>query len=215
MADLVREERERFYQLHLAICKASAAFARGKEACANVPKEIVARLGALAYRRMDHPDYKSRALAFAAIQAEDVEKILSGMDRFMEEFYASRIFTFLKRAMSRRRSKLSRIQPLVEAFVKTFRTGRRPRDVESSPARQLAALALFESYFGGFWGKGVRHGRAHTLYRPQILAWGGFDSLADARREYEAIADPKGLRQVLFQQLVRMKKAEDNQGAPG
>lgn len=105
LADLVREERKRFYLLHLLICKASAAFAHDQPAPASVPQEIVAEVASVAYGRMNHPDYRERALAFAGLQADQAGAIFAHLGKFMEEFYASRLFSFLKRVMGRRLAK--------------------------------------------------------------------------------------------------------------
>jgi hypothetical protein len=115
--DLARDERARFYQLHLAICKASAAFARGKSAPANVPQDIVAEVASVAYGRMDHPSYKAQALAFAQIQADQAKEIFANLDRFTEDFYASRLFSFIKRAMVRRRKIAGRDERIRQALA--------------------------------------------------------------------------------------------------
>jgi len=172
LMSLAREERTRYHRLHLDICKASACFARSKPAPVSVPEKVIATVAAVAYSRMDHQDYKARALAFGRIQADRAREIFARLGRFMEDFYASRLFSFLKRAMLRRLDKKAGIAPVVETFVKTFRTGIRPKSLDRNMGRQVAALALFESYYGGFHGKGVSYGRPNTRYRVQILTWG-------------------------------------------
>lgn len=208
LADLAREERKRFYLLHLSICKASAAFAHSQPAPASVPQEVVAEVASVAYGRMNHPEYKSQALSFAGLQEEQARAIFSHLGRFMEEFYASRLFTFLKRAMLSRRVKISRIEPVIRAFVKTFRTGIRPDDLGRELSRQIAALALFETYFGGFRGNGVSNGRPNTGYRPQILTWGGFADLEEAKQVYEAIPNRKAMASILFSEISKMKSGK-------
>ncbi len=193
LMSLAREERTRYHRLHLDICRASACFARSKPAPVSVPEEVVATVASVAYSRMDHSDYKAR-------------EIFSRLGRFMEDFYASRIFSFLKRAMFRRLKKKAGIAPIVETFVKTFRTGIRPRGLDRALGKQVAALALFESYYGGFHGKGVSYGRPNTRYRVQILTWGGFENLAEAKQVYQAIPDRATLRQVLFPAIAKMAK---------
>jgi len=115
--DLAREERARFYQLHLAICRASAAFARGKSAPAGVPQEVVAEVASVAYGRMDHPSYKAQALSFAKLQADQARAIFARLDRFTEDFYASRLFSFIKRAMLRRRKIAGREEQFRQAAM--------------------------------------------------------------------------------------------------
>ena len=206
LRDLARRERARFYRLHLDVCRASAAFVRAKSAPANVPAEVVAEVAAVAYGRMNHPSYKAQALAFAGLAADDAAARFARLDRFMEDFYASRLFSFLKRAVGRRREKKS--DPVVEVFVKTFRTGMRPAGVEPAAAKQVAALALFESRYGGFRGCSVAAERPRTGYRPQILTWGGFADLAEARQVYTDLPNRDGLRRTLFAALATMAKAE-------
>lgn len=206
LMSLAREERTRYHRLHLDICKASACFARSKPAPVSVPEKVVATVAAVAYSRMDHQDYKARALAFGNLQADKAREVFARLGRFMEDFYASRLFSFLKRAMLRRLNKKAGIAPIVETFVKTFRTGIRPKSLDRNMGRQVAALALFESYFGGFHGKGVSYGRPNTRYRVQILTWGGFENLAEAKQVYQAIPDRAVLRQVLFPTIAKMAK---------
>lgn len=206
LMSLAREERTRYHRLHLDICRASACFARSKPAPVSVPEEVVVTVAAVAYSRMDHQDYKARALAFGQIQADRAREIFARLGRFMEDFYASRLFSFLKRAMFRRLKKKAGIAPIVETFVKTFRTGIRPRGLDRALGKQVAALALFESYFGGFHGNGVSYGRPNTRYRVQILTWGGFENLAEAKQVYQAIPDRAVLRQVLFPAIAKMAK---------
>jgi hypothetical protein len=212
LMSLAREERARFYRLHLDICKASAAFARGKPAPASVPHEIVAEVAAVAYGRMDHPDYKARALAFGQLQADRARVLFARLDRFMEAFYASRLFSFIKRAMLRRKQKAAGLDLTVVAFVKTFRTGIQPKGMDQSAsgglARQVAALALFETYYGGFRGNGSTKGQPQTRSRPQILTWGGFADLNEARKIYEAIKYREDIRRALFPAIAKMARED-------
>ncbi|MBI3609848.1 MAG: hypothetical protein HY204_03990, partial [Nitrospirae bacterium] len=127
--ELAREERAKFYRLHLSVCKTAAAFARGKPAPVSVMPEVVADVAAVAYGRMNHPDYKVKALAFAGLEEDQAKTLFAKLDRFMEEFYASRLFSFIKRAGQRRRVKTSGVEPAVAAFVKSFRTGIRPKGI--------------------------------------------------------------------------------------
>lgn len=146
LADLVREERKRFYLLHLLICKASAAFAHGKPAPVSVPQEIVAEVASVAYGRMNHPDYKARALSFAGLQADQAGAIFAHLGKFMEEFYASRLFSFLKRVMGRRLAKrASRVSTKEEKNTKTASSAAtagtitiRTRSVQIAKAGDLA-----------------------------------------------------------------------------
>ncbi len=210
LASFAREERARYFRLHLDICKASACFSRSKPAPASIPEEVVTTVAAVAYSRMDHPDYKARALAFGRIQVDKARTIFARLGRFMEEFYASRLFSFLKRAMQSRLRKRAYTAPVigqvVEAFVKTFQTGIRPKSLDRNMGRQVAALALFESYYGGFHGKGVSYGRPNTRYRVQIMTWGGFENLAEAKQVYQAIPDRTTLRKVLFPTIAKMAR---------
>lgn len=208
MFELAREERAKFYRLHLAVCKAAAAFARGKPAPVSVMPEVVADVAAVAYGRMNHPDYKVKALAFAGIEEDQARALFARLDRFMEEFYASRLFSFIKRAGQRRRVQTSGVEPAVAAFVKSFRTGIRPKGIDDSLARQVAALALFETYYGGFRGHSASFGRPHTRCRPQIFSWGGFADLDEARQVHEAIPDREVLRRVLFPAIATMARED-------
>jgi hypothetical protein len=216
LLELAREERARFYQWHLAICRASAAFARGKLAPATVPPDVVAEVAAVAYGRMDHPSYKAQALTFAELQADRANAIFARLDRFTEEFYASRLFSFLKRAMLRRRLKraVTPTEPtaglgaIVEAFVRSFRGGVQPKGIDQTLARQVAALALFETYYGGFRGTSAVHSRPRTKYRPQMLSWGSFANPEDAKQVYQAIPDRDAIRRLLFPAIAQMAKEE-------
>lgn len=206
LRDLARRERARFYRLHLEVCRASAAFARSRPAPATVSAEVVAEVASVAYGRMNHPSYKAQALAFAGLAADDASSRFARLDRFMEDFYASRLFSFLKRAVKRRRERKS--DPVVEIFVKTFRTGMRPAGVEPAAAKQVAAVALFESRYGGFRGYSIAAERPRTGYRPQILTWGGFADLAEARQVYRTLPNRDTLRRALFAALATMAKGE-------
>jgi len=216
LLEMAREERVRYYRWHLAICRASAAFARGKAAPANVQPEVVAEVAAVAYGRMDHPSYKAQALSFGRLGADEATSIFARLDRFTEEFYASRLFSFLKRAMIRRRTKLAGrtsqstagIEPVVEAFVKGFRSDILPKGMDRGLVQQVAALALFETYYGGFRGHSAAHDRPRTRFRPQILSWGGFAGLDEAKRIYEAIPDREAIRRVLFPAIAQMAREE-------
>jgi hypothetical protein len=117
LLSLAREERARFYELHLAICRASAAFVRGKPAPAHVPQDVVAEVASVAYSRMDHPSYKAQALAFAKLQADQARETFAGLDQFMQDFYASRLFSFIKRAMLRRRKMAGKDERLRQAVT--------------------------------------------------------------------------------------------------
>jgi len=208
LLEMAREERARYYRWHLAICRASAAFARGKAAPANVLPEVVAEVAAVAYGRMDHPDYKARALAFGQLQADRARMLFARLDRFMEAFYASRLFSFIKRAMLRRKQKAAGLDLTVVAFVKTFRTGIQPKGMDQALARQVAALALFETCYGGFRGNGSTNGQPQTRSRPQILTWGGFADLNEARKIYEAIKCREDIRRVLFPAIAKMARED-------
>ena len=216
LLEMAREERVRYYRWHLAICRASAAFARGKAAPANVQPEVVAEVAAVAYGRMDHPSYKTQALSFGHLEADEATSIFARLDRFTEEFYASRLFSFLKRAMIRRRTKTAGrtiqstagIEPVVEAFVKGFRSDILPKGMDRGLVQQVTALALFETYYGGFRGHSAGHDRPRTRFRPQILSWGGFASLDEAKQIYEAIPDRDAIRRALFPAIAQMARED-------
>jgi hypothetical protein len=75
-------------------------------------------------------------------------------------------------------------------------------------AREVAALALYETVYGGFRGHGISAGRPSTLYRPQILTWGGFADLEEAKRVHQAIEEPDSLRRVLFPAIAKMARED-------
>jgi hypothetical protein len=203
---LAREERAQLYHLHLGICKASAAFARSKPAPARVPEEVIRTVAAVAYVRMCSKSFKAGALAFAQLGADEARAIYARLNRFTKNFYASRLFSFIKR-----QKRTQQIKSTVEAFVKSFQTGIRPKGIDRALALQVAALALFESCFAGFRCNSASNGHLNTWHITQILTWGSFANLDEAWQVYQAILDRKAIRQVLFPTIMRM--ARDTQSA--
>jgi hypothetical protein len=200
-------ERCRLYGLHLQICKAAAALVHQDSPPASVPKEVIDSVAAVAHERMSHPEYKSMALSFAGIERDQAKRLFDSLDEFMQGFYGSRLFSFVKRFFKRRQEKRADLLPVIRTFAKTFRTGMSPKGLDQEFSRRVAAVALFDTYFGGFRGSSTRiTGRPRTLYRPQILNWAGFATLQEAKEVYQAIPHPEVIARAFLSEVKKLKE---------
>jgi hypothetical protein len=212
--EIAAEERKRLYALHLQICRVAAALIHKDRAPSNVPKEVIESVAAIAHERMNHPEYKSMALSFAEIEPTQAKTVFDALGEFMRGFYSSRIFSFVKRFFKRREEKRADLLPVIQSFARTFKTGMSPKGLDRMISRRVAAVALFNTYFGGFRGSNTSmNGRPRTLYRPQILNWAGFDTLQEAKEVYETTPDPGIITKTFLAEVKKLKevrpKAQD------